>query len=83
MLEALCDPVFNPLLDSQTMSLASTSLEHRPSSSNDVFVTGSGHSRSLRGAAYRKSPQLGSHSVTYSHYYRSQENGGVAVLPMM
>lgn len=70
MLEALCDPIFNPLLNAALMAQG-------PALEPNVRA-GASSSPRARG----KSPALGSgHQINCTHYYRSVDDGGVEVLP--
>ena len=84
MLEALCDPLFLPLLDHQVAAAAAASAagvggDVRPGSVESVSSGGSGRS-SPRGFSRSQS---GNPVVTYAHYYRSAEQGGIEGLPLV
>ena len=82
MLEALCDPLFRPLVDPHALAagqLASASGEQRPGSVESASSHGSGRT-SPRGFSRNQS---GSPTITFAHYYRSADQGGVEGLPLV
>jgi len=81
MLEALCDPLFYPLLDHAASQSQSQSQVQRSTSTETVSSAGGG---SLSG---RSSPRgfarKGTPAAIYSHYFRSTFDGGVDALPLV
>jgi len=76
MLEALCDPLFSPLLDRSAPAPA----PGPGSSARQGVAPPDVGGRSSPRAFYRGS-QGGCHTVVLSHYHRAAEDGGLEMLP--